>query len=133
MSLDLFDEPAQVRELTHEERWLAFHRAHPQVYKMLVELARDRKAAGQKHYSINRLFETMRYLKWAAWGDEPFKLNNNYRAFYARLLMLRCPDLDGFFRVRKQISGKRPARDGSTTPDEDWRTDPFWTTLAERP
>jgi hypothetical protein len=36
-------------------------------------------------------------------GDE-FKLNNDYRAPYARLIMRREPDLDGLFETRRSIA-----------------------------
>ena len=37
-------------------------------------------------------------------GDEPFKLNNNYRAYYARLIEKHEPDLRGVYTMRKSVS-----------------------------
>ena len=38
-----------------------------------------------------------------------FKLNNNYRAFYARAFMKKYPEYAGFFRLREQTSEKENA------------------------
>ena len=37
-------------------------------------------------------------------GAEPFKLSNNHRAYYARLIHSQEPDLNGFFRIRSTKS-----------------------------
>lgn len=34
-------------------------------------------------------------------SDPDFKLNNSYRAYYARLIMAQEPDLAGLFALRK--------------------------------
>ena len=36
--------------------------------------------------------------------DPVFKLNNNHRAFYARLLMAQEAELEGFFEVRSSVA-----------------------------
>jgi hypothetical protein len=33
-------------------------------------------------------------------GDDEFKVNNDYAAYYARLIMWQEPDLGGFFQLR---------------------------------
>ena len=78
---------------------LAFHRQHPGVYAELVRIARQLKAAGHKRYGIGALFEVVRFHRaLATTGD--FKLNNNYRAIYARVIMAKNTDLAGFFETR---------------------------------
>jgi hypothetical protein len=42
-------------------------------------------------------------------GD--FKLNNNYRAHYARLIMHQEPDLDGIFELRRSKADILPPED----------------------
>jgi len=123
------EEDHQNGVLTHRDKWLAFHRANPEVYTGLVSLARRMHERGLKHYGMKSLFEVMRFHRAMKATDEPFKLNNNYTAFYARLIMLRCPDLDGFFEVRIQKSATKQARDGDVQEDADWREDPFWTSM----
>lgn len=83
------------------DAFLRFHRAHPEVYRMLVEKARQAKANGLKKYGIGALWEIMRW-EFAMRKAGEFKLNNNHRAFYARHIMAAEPDLKGFFELREQ-------------------------------
>lgn len=90
------DEPAR-------DRFQAFHHANPWVMTHLVAMARRLKDRGIEHYGIAALWEVMRY-DWAIRTDDPtsqLKLNNDYRAYYAREIMRFYPDLDGFFSIRK--------------------------------
>lgn len=68
----------------------------------LAEMSRDLKRCGHVRYSINSLFEALRWETRYSTGDLGFKMNNNHRAFAARDLMERYPDLKGFFHLRKQ-------------------------------
>jgi len=83
-------------------RFWVFHRSEPAVYRELVWLARRLKRRGYKRGGIGMLWETMRYNRALQTGAEDFKLNNNYRAPYARLIMSREKDLLGFFQLRER-------------------------------
>lgn len=84
-----------------EEAFLRFHGENPQVYRELVMLARRATRAGATHLGIGMLFEVLRWRHTLRTGGDEFKLNNNYRSYYARLIMLREPDLDGVFETRR--------------------------------
>ena len=86
------------------ERFEAFHRANPHVYRAIVKVSRGARAMGHEHYSIARIFEYLRYTSLVTTGEE-WKLNNSYRAFYARMAMSREPDLANFFETRTQRHG----------------------------
>lgn len=78
-----------------------FHAANPHVYKELARLARQAVARGRTRVGIGMLWEVLRWYFWLETkGDVEFKLNNNYRSRYARLLMNQEPDLRGLFEVR---------------------------------
>jgi len=86
-----------------EEAFLVFHRANPDVYTELVRRAKALRARGWTRGSINQIFESLRHdrkLKTNP-GDDPFKLNNNHRPCYARLIMDAEPTLAGWFEIRK--------------------------------
>jgi phage terminase large subunit GpA-like protein len=85
----------------HYKRFLEFHRLNPKVYTLLVEGAKKVKAVGYKRYSINTLFEIVRWHNDIDTKGDEFKLNNNHRAFYARMIMKNNPELDGMFRTRR--------------------------------
>ena len=83
-----------------------FHHAHPEVFDLFVRFTMDRIHKGFKHYSVNAIFERIRWECDSIGGNDQatFKLNNNYRAFYARRFMRMYPEHEGFFRTRKQTS-----------------------------
>jgi hypothetical protein len=93
-----------------EEAFWRFHELNPHVYARLVQLARDLKARGRRRIGIGMLFEVLRWHHLSTVGDaDGFKLNNNYRALYARLIMHREPDLAGVFHTRELTSpGREP-------------------------
>lgn len=89
----------------------AFHQAHPKVWELFCKFTRERIARGFKNYSVNGVFERIRWEtdQVDVDGKNSFKLNNNFRPFYARGFMVKFPQHDGFFRIRKQISKNEPA------------------------
>lgn len=98
----LHDAAEQV--FTIQERFEQFHRAHPDVFAELVELARRWKAKGGGRWSIDAAFQVLRWERVMANLPDPnevFKLNNTYRSRYARLIMRDCPDLGGIFELRE--------------------------------
>lgn len=82
------------------EAFQRFHRAHPEIYNAIVAKARQARANGLQKYGIGALWEIMRW-EFAMKRSGDFKLNNNHRAWYARLIMFVEPDLKGFFEVRE--------------------------------
>lgn len=92
-------------EQTLRENFERFHRENPHVYEMLVKLARRwRRNQPDRRCGIAMLFEAARWYMGVRGEGEPIALNNNYRAFYARLMMEQEPDLDGIFETRRQRS-----------------------------
>lgn len=117
--LDLFSNPEIVVQpnhapgLTNEERFKAFHAANPHVYKALVKLALDLKAKGRTLYGIGTLFEVVRWhYHMTTKDDADFKINNNHKPYYARLIMLKESDLKDFFKIRDQWATQKAAKDG---------------------
>lgn len=85
-----------------DERFLAFHHQHPDVYVELVRLARRWKAAGHPKIGMKMLFEVLRWNRGLSQvrDDRGFKLNNDFSSRYARLIQANEPDLRGFFETR---------------------------------
>jgi hypothetical protein len=95
----------------HFAAFQRFHAENPHVYVALERLAFKLRNKGVTRWGIKALWEVCRY-ELALSTSAPvstFKLNNNYTACYARLLMERNPDdLGDFFEIRD-----RQAIDGS--------------------
>ena len=94
-----------------ERQWLACKKANPWLIPKLAKMARELKNCGHDHYGISGLFEALRWESYET-GDLGLKINNNHRAFAARDLMERYPDLKGFFRIRLK---KPEATSGKST------------------
>jgi hypothetical protein len=47
------------------------------------------------------LFEVLRWRSGMRTGGDDFRLNNNYHALFARLIMQNEPDLAGLFELRE--------------------------------
>lgn len=78
-----------------------FHTDNPQVYRILVRLARQWvKGTGRYKLGIGALYERARWEIAINTSDPDYKINNNFRAFYARLIMYREVDLAGLFDLR---------------------------------
>ena len=97
-------------KLSIEEEAQRFHENNPQVAVELLSLAHQLRRRGHRRYGIAGLFEVLRYQRALSTYGSEFKLNNNFRAFYARFLMKYDPRLDGFFEVRVQRTGTTPRR-----------------------
>lgn len=82
-------------------RWWQFHLDNPDVYRELVDLARQWRARGWARIGIAALFEVLRWQRAMRTDGDQFKLNNSYRSRYARLIMVEHPDLDGMFSTRE--------------------------------
>lgn len=87
-----------------EQKFLKFHEDNPHVYEELKKLALDVKRRGFNHYGIGALYEVMRFHRIMSTTDTEYKLSNNHRAFYSRLLMANEPELAGFFTTKRQRS-----------------------------
>lgn len=86
---------------TNSEKFDEFHAGHPAVYDVLVRLAREWVAAtGRRKLGIATLYERARWEIALETGDADYKLNNNYRAYYARLVMYQERDLCDMFDMR---------------------------------
>ncbi len=92
--------PAIEPEMTTTERFEAFHEANPHVLSVLSSLALNVKRRGGK-IGISDIFGMARYQYLICSDGGQYTLNNSYQPSYARLIMDACPELDGFFELRK--------------------------------
>jgi len=84
------------------DRFTDFHVLNPSVYKAIVEIARVMQGRGIPKMGIALIFERLRWLHFIdTRGAEGFKLSNDFRAEYARLIMRQEPSLAGFFEIRE--------------------------------
>ena len=89
-----------------EEAAVKFHKENPKVWEYFVKFTFEVIERGFSKYSVNGVFERIRWETDQADvdGRSTFKLNNNYRAFFARWFMDLYPEYSGFFRLRAMPS-----------------------------
>lgn len=98
---DLSVSGARVCRPTIGERFEQLLLERPELYDLMVKLARDVKARGKERYSMKAIFERARWHYIIDRGDDDFCLNNDFTSHFARLIMEREPDLKGFFETRR--------------------------------
>lgn len=83
------------------QRAVEFHTRNPAVYEKLVYYARQAVAHGHGRIGIELLWNRMRW-DYFVKTDHPddFKMNQNFKAWYARKIMAQEPDLEGIFETR---------------------------------
>jgi len=96
-------QPDKKRFTTIQSRFEQFHKLNPWVYKTLCTLARTMLVKGHQKIGVKMIWEVLRwhYYQQTVDVNRDFKLNNNYHAHYARLIMAQEPDLKGIFETRK--------------------------------
>jgi len=103
---------AQIREILSDRepelvsRFIAYNRENKDLLDLFVKNALVMYQVGYKQYSAKAIAEKIRWDKDFASGlqqgkPSDFKLNNNYTACYARLVMAKVPQLEGFFKLRR--------------------------------
>ena len=94
-----------IKEISPHERFEKFHAANPQVYTSLVSLARqvlERNRA--RKMGIGMLYEVLRWNRYLQTDSEDgYRLPNNFKPAYARLIMEQEPDLDGVFNLAASV------------------------------
>jgi len=98
--------PVTQKGLNIAERFEVFHKANPHVYQGLRTIALALNRAGFKRYSMKAIYERLRFAVIETHG-EPWKLNNDFTALYARKLMEDEPELVGFFELRERTAAAR--------------------------
>jgi hypothetical protein len=88
-------------------RFQKFHANNPEVYNNLVRLAREFRMGRNfnRKMGIAMLFEVLRwnYYLNVDMGEEEFKLSNDFRAPYARLIMQQELDLADAFNTKTSV------------------------------
>ncbi len=80
------------------QKFKKYHMTYPEVYREFKKLAY--KMIGiRKKYSAWTIINVLRW-NFDLKHEEPFKINNDYIALYARLLIYHDSQFEGFFELR---------------------------------
>src|SRR5690242_15420050 len=87
--------------------FLAFHHENPAVFATFRDIAVRLYKRGVRHYGARCIMEVVRYESALRMAGEPWKVNNNYVPYYARLLMAQDSRFVGFFEIRESSQRRR--------------------------
>lgn len=85
-----------------ERRFADFHARNHHILRELERRALALYHRGVTRISIALLWESMRYDALVRSDSRDYRLNNDYRALYARLLIDRNPQLAGVIETRRR-------------------------------
>ena len=86
-----------------EEAFRRFDAENPEIYRLMCHFCDMALRAGRVRYSVNAIFERIRWhVEIDTRSEDPWKLNNNHRAFYARKWLAEHPETPRFFETREQ-------------------------------
>ncbi|MGW1801670.1 hypothetical protein ACWCQN_38580 [Streptomyces sp. NPDC001984] len=83
-----------------QERFEAFNALNPWVLRHLEQLTADCVTKGFRRVGIGMLFELLRWRYGQATQGDAFRLNNNFRSRYVRLLIERHTEWAHLFETR---------------------------------
>jgi hypothetical protein len=84
------------------KRLKKFHDDNPDVLDFIVQELYDVREVGWKGASVISLWEYSRWvLRKTKTAGDPFAMNNNHRSYYARIIAILHPELNGFFEMRE--------------------------------
>jgi hypothetical protein len=87
---------------TQKKRFKEFHENNPLVFEEFKNLAFKIKNTGRKKYSAEAILQVLRWHRDLQTTGEPFKISNNFRSMYARLLVHNYPEFKEFFTMHKK-------------------------------
>lgn len=97
MNESLFDD---ARRRSIQERFEAYHAEHPEVYELIRLYSAKVREAGFDRFSIDAIFQRIRWYHHIEKRDGDFKLNDHFRSRYARKLMDEDESFADFFEIR---------------------------------
>jgi hypothetical protein len=101
---DLFGTPEKPTSKLEAAFWEE-HAKRPHVYELFCRFTNYAIERGRRNFSVSIIIERIRWETNIERGEDGFKINNNHRAYYARLWMRNHPEHEGFFRTRELRAG----------------------------
>lgn len=78
-----------------------FHFANPHIYQTFSIYSWDAAKAGHKVFSHWLIMNRIRWDSLIQTDGEKYKIPNEFIAFYARMFMIRHPQLGAFFKIKR--------------------------------
>lgn len=94
---------------TNAVEFLKFHKENPAVWALYKKFAYEAHQAGHIRLSSEIILNRVRWETTIATNDKQFKINNNHKPFYARMLMHKEQFyFENFFAMRQSVADTIP-------------------------
>ncbi len=118
------------------DRFLRFHRDNPTVYRQIVRFTHEaRQSRRSGPLSVALIYERLRWEEYITTTGDPYRLSNDHRAFYGRLVMHCESGLGDVFRTRPSVAdqtGQRGLSDHLVLFEDEAAADDAWLTEATK-
>jgi len=87
----------------HEERkkkWWRWHKKNPHVWNLFQKFTFEAIRSGRKNYSHWAIIQRIRWETDIVTKGNPFKISNDWIAYYARYFIHTYPQHKGFFKIK---------------------------------
>lgn len=112
LNMDLPPRRPRSRADQIKARFITFHQGNPWVWEYFLKYTFEVVTAGFQHFSVDMIWQRLRwYVSMETTPRKAVKLNDHYRAYYARMFEAKFPQHAGFFRNRVRTSENRAAYD----------------------
>ena len=91
------------KKLTIQD-FLDYHAANPKIWELFLKFTMQVISRGYRHFGAKCVMERVRWYINVETKEDPWKINNNFAAFYARKFMEMYPEYLGFFRRRLSVA-----------------------------
>lgn len=89
------------------KRFKEFHEKNAFVYQEFYKLSAKMKSNGRRKYSAWTIINKIRWDYDLKTKGDVFKINNDFIALYARLVIYNYPELSDFFSLREMKQHRR--------------------------
>lgn len=104
VDFEIEETPHPIPKNTVDWFW-KYHAENPKMYELFKRFTAEVITAGKTNFSAEGIIERIRWeTDVYGKGEEPLKINNNVKSFYARMWMNENPSHNGFFRLRKAVA-----------------------------
>lgn len=93
------------------KKFIDYHHKNPDLYSLFERFAFEAKGSGRQRFSIWMIANRARWYSMIATHGKEFKVSNDYLACYARLLIWKNPEFEGFFQLKEMKKNRSVPRD----------------------
>lgn len=87
--------------MSNYEKWLEWDENNPEFWNLFVKFTNQAISKGHKKLSAWLIINRIRWETTVETTGNPYKISNNFIAFFSRKFMKQYPQYDGFFKTKK--------------------------------